>query len=357
MIDYFSKYSFLYTSGFTQLFIIGFVAAFIITLIVRKFAVYLNIVDIPNKRKVHTKPIPLLGGVAIFAGFALTLTLFGANNPIGYHYIKIEYIAIFFAALFIHIVGIIDDIKHLSAKSKLFCQIIAAIIVIAGGTHTDLFIHIRWINYIITIFWIVAITNSFNLLDNMDGLSCGITAICSLIFFVIFINQGQYELSALSLALTAATLGFLPFNYSPASIFMGDGGSLLLGFIISVISIKGVYTHHSLLTKLPVMIPLLILFIPIYDTLSVIFIRLKLKISIFTADKRHFSHRLVNLGIKPRYAVLIIYMATISTGITAALLTKLQLIDAIIILIHTIMVFGIIAILEWFGFKKNENDL
>ncbi len=303
----------------------------------------------------HSAPIPLLGGVAIFAAFTVSLLFyhFLFKNSIFLNY---EYLSIFIGCAFIHIVGIVDDIKHLTPKTKLVCQIIAAVIVISGGTRTDLFVKSFYFNAAVTICWIVVITNSFNLLDNMDGLSSGIACICSFIFFIIAINQGQYHIAVLSIAVCAAALGFLPYNFSPASIFMGDGGSLFLGFIISIIAIKGIYIQYSLLTKLPVIIPLLVLFIPMYDTLSVIFIRKKLNISIFTADKRHFSHRLVNLGIKPKYAVLIIYMATLSTGITAALLPKLQLIDAIIILIHTIMVFGIIAVLEWFGFKNNGNS-
>jgi UDP-GlcNAc:undecaprenyl-phosphate GlcNAc-1-phosphate transferase len=234
-------------------------------------------------------------------------------------------------------------------------QIIAAIIAVSGNNLTDLFVDNDFFNAVITIVWIVFLTNSFNLLDNMDGLSCGIAAITSFIFFIIGINQGEYFLALFSITLSSVCVGFLLFNFSPASIFMGDGGSLVIGYLIAVIAVKGVYLKYSLLTRLPVIIPLLVLFVPIYDTLTVIFIRLKLRISIFKADKRHFSHRLVNLGITPKYAVLIIYMATLSTGITATLLPKLVFIDAFIILIHTFMIFGIIAILEWFGYKKYEN--
>ncbi|HON56017.1 MAG TPA: MraY family glycosyltransferase, partial [bacterium] len=268
-----------------------------------------------------------------------------------------KFIIILATAVFMLIIGIIDDIKHLKPLTKLICQIIAAIIVVfIAGVKIDFFRY-NIINLIITICWIVIITNSFNLLDNMDGLSAGIAAISLFLFFIIAITQNEYNNALICLLLSFSAAGFLLFNYNPASIFMGDGGSLFLGFFVSVIAINNSYLKFSLLTRLPILIPVLVLFIPLYDTLSVIFIRRKLGISIFKADKRHFSHRLVNLGLSQRAAVLIIYLATLSTGITATLLTKLTLIDAIIIILHTFMVFGIIAILEWYSFKKNDNNI
>jgi len=355
MIAILQKYIFLLRDNFHICAFIGFIAGFILTIITKKAAVMLNIVDIPNKRKMHAQPMPLLGGVSIFFAFLITIAFLYYINP-GYRdYYNIEFTVILIAALFIHIIGIIDDIKHLSPLAKLYCQIGAALAVALAGSRTSFFIDNVYINTIITVIWIVGITNSFNLLDNMDGLSCGVALISAILFFIVNINQGDYFLAIVSLTLAAAAAGFLVFNFSPASIFMGDGGSLFLGFIISIIAVKTVYIKYSLLTRLPAITPLLILFIPIYDTLSVIFIRRKLGIPIFTADKRHFSHRLVNLGLSPKSAVLIIYMATLSTGITATLLPKLKAVDAIIVLIHTFMIFGIIAILEWFGFKKNED--
>lgn len=355
MIAVFQKYFFLLRDNFHLYALIAFIAGIILTVIVKKLAVWLNVVDIPNKRKMHAKPMPLLGGVSIFSAFALTLLILYYGTPNYRQFFNLEFFVILLAAFFIHIIGIIDDIKHLSPMTKLYCQIAAAAAVAIVGARTRFFIDNIYINTLITIFWIVGITNSFNLLDNMDGLSCGVALIAATLFFLVNINQGDYFLALVSLIIASAAAGFLIFNFSPASIFMGDGGSLFLGFIISVIAVKTVYLKYSLLTRLPVITPLLILFIPIYDTLSVIFIRKKLGIPIFTADKRHFSHRLVNLGLSPRSAVLIIYMATLSTGITSTLLPKLKAVEAIIVLIHTFMIFGIIAILEWFGFKKNED--
>jgi len=219
------------------------------------------------------------------------------------------------------------------------------LILVLYGIRISVFIPNIYISSIITILWVVGITNSFNLLDNMDGLSAGVASISSFMFFFVYGSQGLTDLNFLMVILIGSLIGFLRYNFYPARIIMGDAGSLFVGFIIGGTAAIGSYLKGSLLTRLPVITPLLILGVPIFDTLSVIYIRMKQRRSIFSADKSHFSHRLVILGMTQKQAVLFIYLVSFCVGINSILLPRVTRVDALVILIQVLAIFAIIVLL------------
>ena len=192
----------------------------------------------------------------------------------------------------------------------------------------------------------VAIINAFNLLDNMDGLTTGVGLVACFICFIVTSQQQQTFTSIVILAFAGALLGFLRYNFNPAKIFLGDAGSMFIGYMLAVLTITASYYKEGFPTHLPVVMPILILAVPIFDTLSVISIRIKRKEPIFGGDKNHFSHRLVALGFSQRGAVLFIYLISFCLGIIAILLTQVNILGAIIIFIQGVLILVIIALLE-----------
>lgn len=333
--------------------------------VLRKIAIRLSILDHPEARKSHLKPVPLLGGIAIYMSFVLTVIInlgilsFLKANPellaflpevIAERVAEVEVTygrltGILLGATFIMVLGLIDDIKGLSPGLKLSGQFFAALLLILFGVRLTLFLP-TYPAILVTIFWVVGITNAFNLLDNMDGLSSGVALIASLIFLVVALLAGQFLMSVILIAFAGTTLGFLRHNFHPATIFMGDAGSMLVGFLLASLTILATFYTEEAPTHLPVVMPLLILGVPIFDTASVILIRLKKKLPIFKADKRHLSHRLVNLGMTQPQAVLFIYLLTFCVGIGALLLRDVRWGGALIILLQMLSVFGLIVLLE-----------
>ena len=289
--------------------IVTFFASALLVPIVKRIAIHVNAMDIPNQRKIHKKPMPRMGGLAIFFSFLLGYMLYARST--------IQMLSILIGGFIIIIMGMLDDIHSIPAKYKLLMQTVAASIVAVYGQmlfdYFNLFgLNITFpfpLNYIITIFFIVAITNAINLIDGIDGLSSGVSTIYFLTIAVIAIILNKFEGLdiTLSLIMLGATLGFLLHNFPPASIFVGDTGSCFLGFMISVIALIGFKT--ATITSL--VIPLLILAIPIMDTSLAIFRRLLKGESIATADKEHLHHQLLNMKFSPRKTVLIIYFIDI----------------------------------------------
>lgn len=279
-------------------------SAFLVPLIT-KAAHHAGAMDIPNARKAHTKPTPRMGGLAIFGAFLLGYMLFARMS--------MQMTAILLGGFVIILTGIFDDIKPVSAKIKLLLQIIAASIVVFYGdivlTHVDMLgINLDFpspLSYIITILFIVGITNAINLIDGLDGLAAGVSSIyfgtIAIIAFIINKNQGLDTI--LSLIMLGSTLGFLLHNFNPAKIFMGDTGSLFLGFTISVIALLGF--KATTLTSL--IVPICILAIPIFDTALAIFRRLLKGEKITAPDKDHFHHQLLKMKFGVKGTVLIIY--------------------------------------------------
>jgi UDP-GlcNAc:undecaprenyl-phosphate/decaprenyl-phosphate GlcNAc-1-phosphate transferase len=254
------------------------------------------------------------------------------------------------------LLGILDDIRDINAKLKLLIQSITALVVVLFGMRITLFIESAFIGGVITVIWIVAITNAFNLLDNMDGLSAGTAFISSIIFFFTAWVHGYLFVSAIMLVFAGSIAGFLRYNVNPAKIFMGDAGSLFIGFMLSSLTILNTYYAEGSKTLFPVIMPVLILAVPIFDMLSVIVIRIKNRESIFKPDKRHFSHRLVALGLTHRQAVSLVYLICFCVGISSLLLRQVNAMGAFIIIVQALAIFGIIISLESAG-AKNKGRL
>ncbi|MBN1234133.1 MAG: undecaprenyl/decaprenyl-phosphate alpha-N-acetylglucosaminyl 1-phosphate transferase [Candidatus Coatesbacteria bacterium] len=339
--------------------LISFVIALILTPLMRIIAMKLKIMDIPNSRKVHKDPKPYLGGVAIFVAFNVTLVLALLYGTPLIHRTR-EIIAIMSGGSIIFIVGLYDDIKGVAPKIKLLWQIIAAfvagIILMMSGVQMNLFAPggLDLLSGTITLIWIVGITNSFNLLDNMDGLTAGLGVICSFFLFQVAFQREEILLIFLPLAVLGSSLGFWFYNKNPARIFMGDCGALFIGFNLAVFSLMGIYNYEGLTRYIAILTPILILSIPIFDTISVIIIRLKRRVSIFHADTNHISHRLVYIGMSHRNAVYLIYMISVTMGIIGLFLPKLSPSEAILLLLHAFLVYLLIVILMLTA-SKNKN--
>jgi UDP-GlcNAc:undecaprenyl-phosphate GlcNAc-1-phosphate transferase len=295
-------------------------------------------VDSPNVRKVHSNPIPRIGGVAIFISTVLiVLTVLFLQNRIGDAFRKIQasLTALLAAATFIFLIGLIDDLKGLRALLKLMAQLFAAIIVCVVGIRIQsvgisdgLTLNFGWLSWPLTIFWIVGITNAVNLSDGLDGLAAGISAIACGVIAILAIHGGQVVMAVLMLALLGSLTGFLFFNFNPARIFMGDCGSLFLGFTIATAS---VLCSMKSSTLVGLALPILALGIPIFDTLFSMLRRFLERRSMFAPDRRHFHHRLVDLGFKQRHVVILIYIMTFLAASLGMFMMVARNISALII--------------------------
>lgn len=271
---------------------------------VKKIANHIGALDIPDERKVHKQPMPRLGGLAIYFGFLLGYILFGQHSLLMN--------SILIGSFIIVITGVIDDIKPLKASTKLIGQLAAVLVVVFYGnilikdiSAFGFYISFNWLSYPLTIFFMLGCINCMNLIDGLDGLAGGISAIYFLTIGIIATMMGSTGLDfILSFVMLGATLGFLVHNFHPASIFMGDSGSMFLGFIISVVALLG----FKNVTMTSLIIPLLVLSIPILDTLFAIIRRLLKGESISKPDKFHIHHQLLNRNFSQRATVLIIYL-------------------------------------------------
>ncbi len=285
--------------------IVSFIASALLVPLAKKAAIHVGAIDMPNARKVHTVPIPRMGGLAVFGSFLLGYMLF--SRP------SVQMLSILIGGFIIVLTGVFDDIKPVWSKAKFILQIVAACVVVFYGNIvlndiTFLGLYLKFpvpINYFITIFFIVGITNAINLIDGLDGLCSGVSSIyfatIAIIAFVLNRMQGLDVI--LSLIMLGATLGFLVHNFHPAKIFLGDTGAYFLGFIISIIALLG-YKGATLTTLI---IPIVILAIPIFDTALAIFRRLLKGEGIMAPDKEHFHHQLLKMKFSVPATVLIIY--------------------------------------------------
>ena len=316
----------------------------------KKLAKKIGAIDIPkDKRRMHTDSVPLIGGLAIFLGF-LVSTVFFAE-------IDIKIIAILSGALIMVVLGVFDDKYALGAKFKLMIQIIAAAIPVIAGVRIERIIlpflksggiEFGWLAYPITILWIVALTNAVNLIDGLDGLAAGVSAIASFSMFLIALMQGNYVIAVMSAALVGACCGFLPYNFSPASIFMGDTGSTFLGFVMASLSVLGLFKIHAIISFA---VPFIAFGIPIFDTSFAIFRRIKEHRPIMSPDRGHLHHRLVDMGFSHKQAVLIIYAICIVLGAVAVLSFKSKLLAIVIAVLGVI---GAFVFRYWGRMKKVE---
>ncbi|MFP4687840.1 MAG: MraY family glycosyltransferase [bacterium] len=305
---------------------------------------FFGLLDKPGGHKAHEQATPLMGGVAIFS--SVWLVLLGLVYQ-GFLSWGLELRGLLIGSSVVFAMGLVDDLRGLPAFTKFVVQIGAAVIVVLHGTVISLFIGYHVITILITILWIVGITNSFNLLDNMDGLTAGVAAICCLVFSIIGYRQQDYLTVYLAVSMLGALVAFLRFNFEPAELFMGDAGSGFIGFFMATLAVSSSYLQHTQLRHLPIITPLLIFSVPLFDTFSVMVIRILEGRPIWEADNSHFSHRLVSLGLSRRSAVLVIYLVTFSIGILATMLTRVNRTDAILLLIHGVSIFVIIILLEF----------
>ena len=344
-------------------FLLSLLLSLVLTEIVKNYAINIGFVDKPNKRKFHKGATPLLGGVAIYLSFTLTIIIGVIVFFCGFKYLpasiqdflggiqlRLPWVfAILVGGLVLAITGLIDDKVNLGPWIKLFIQFLVAVFVISMGIKVRLFLRAEWLSYIITVIWIMFLTNAFNLLDNMDGVSAGVALVSSFMLFLVACLLGEFFIATILTVFMGSLLGFLYFNFPPAKIFMGDCGSMFIGFLLSIMTILGTYYKPNSPTLFPVAIPLIVLAVPIFDTISVICIRLWNGQHIFKADKNHFSHRLVNLKMKVPLAVCFVYLVSLCLGLPSVLLPILPLGGVLIVFAQAFIVMVIIAILEYYA--------
>lgn len=279
--------------------IVGFATALGLTPISRQLAMRLGVVDKPTlARKIHADHKPMMGGLAIYIGFALSLLLFSPPRHIT------ELLAIIAGAGGLSLVGLLDDRYNLAWRVRLLTQFAAAGVLILAGIQIRLF-GLPFIDMPITLIWVVALTNAANFLDNMDGLTAGFSAIACGFFLLIALTQGQILVSLLAAAIFGSAIGFLTYNFNPASTFMGDMGALVLGFVQAALAIKLNFAHQPL--DVTWMIPLLVLALPIFDINLVVWTRLAEGRSPVEGGKDHTSHRIMSLGFNQRQTLFILY--------------------------------------------------
>ncbi|MCQ4936178.1 MraY family glycosyltransferase [Anaerotignum propionicum] len=302
------------------LYIAAFASAFAITLVATPFAKWISIkcgaIDYPKDRGVHKKPMPRMGGVAIVLGFTVTvLMIFFFDRGMSTK----QFVGFLSGALLIAALGVLDDMKNLPAKLKFCVQIVAALIVIFSGIQINVVLWpvtaaLQKFSIPITLVWIVGVTNAVNLIDGLDGLAAGVSSIAALSLMVLCIMTGSNTAVVLTAALAGACLGFLPRNFNPAEIFMGDTGSTFLGFVLSVTSILGVFKGYALLA---VSVSVLCLGLPVFDTIFAMLRRMAKHQSIMQPDRGHLHHRLIDRGFSQKQAVLILYAISFCLGCLA----------------------------------------
>ena len=352
-------------------FVVGALLAGLATPVTRTLACRLGMIDMPGRHKGHKTPVPLLGSCAIFAAVALPSLLaaavaayWGAHpTPACPDWLLVHLpgaarkaplaVGILAAAALLHAVGLRDDRRALGPIVKLIAQFAAASFVVfvcdvriltaVGPLGSD----------ILTIVWLVTITNAFNFLDNMDGLSAGVAIICCAALVGAAAATGQIFVAVWVCLLAGALAGFLPYNFHPATTYMGDAGSMVVGFLLAVLSCLTTYTPvagHD--WRLGVLVPVVLMSLPLYDMASVIILRLRDRRNPMVGDRRHFSHRLLQRGMSVRTAVLTIYLCTAATAIAATLLPQVAgLMGAVLVLVQTLLIVLVLAILE-FGDRR-----
>jgi UDP-GlcNAc:undecaprenyl-phosphate GlcNAc-1-phosphate transferase len=274
-----------------------------------RYALRANVLDYPGGHKSHQEAVPYLGGVAIVGTFTAAVLVMSLLQPP--HSGRSELMAVLAIAVLLSLVGLIDDLKQVSATWRLVAEITAAVLVWSFGSGTDV-TTIEVVDLGLTILWFVGITNAFNLLDNMDGLSAGLAVISSLTIFAIAADNGQFLVAALAIGLAGCAAGFLRHNFHPARIYMGDGGALFIGFLVAYVGIKLRFEGGRLLGA---MVPILACSAAVFDTTLVTIARLAARRSPFRGGQDHVSHRLVSLGLRVPVAVGTIYGAAVGVGV------------------------------------------
>jgi UDP-GlcNAc:undecaprenyl-phosphate GlcNAc-1-phosphate transferase len=288
----------------------------------------------PRSDRWHKHPTPVLGGVAIYLSLILTYLIFLRVDG--------EIFSLILISSFVFLTGLLDDIFEISPPTKFLLQILASLLLIHAGF---IMVFTKWyiLNFVLTLFWLVGITNAFNLLDNMDGLSSGIALIATFFMMVFFVTSGMSPHFFLGMAFAGALLGFLIYNFNPASIFMGDAGSLFIGFFIAGLALSKNFTFTSNIFYV-ILIPAFILLVPIFDTTFVTITRTLSSKPVSQGGKDHTSHRLVSIGLTEKESVLVLYGLSIFAGFLAYIVFKYSLHISIIFIYLTLLIFIFIGI-------------
>ena len=335
-------------------FAVSLLVAYVMTPPVKRFAEKVGAIDVPrDNRRVHDHPIPRMGGLAIFIGFVLSLIFFVPMST--------KVLGLLVGSVIIAVMGGVDDIVSLNPWVKLAGQIVAALVAIRCGLVFDVisnpnifaeetYIEIGWLSVPLTMLWIVGCTNAVNLIDGLDGLAVGVSAISSLTMLIVSLFVSEPVVSIILAALTGACLGFMPYNLNPAKIFMGDVGSQLLGFVLSTASIMGLFKLHAIITFF---VPLLALALPLADTIFAFFRRILHGQSPFKADKGHFHHRLLAMGLNQKQVVAVLYGISAVLGLLAVLMAG----DSMAVKIICLVAAFIISLGIWLKVFKNNPNL
>lgn len=333
---------------------VSFAIAFVATPLVKRFAVKVGAIDIPDKKRhIHSHPIPRMGGLAIFVGFLISVLIF-AN-------VTTQIRGMLLGAILIVVVGSIDDVLNLNAWLKFGVQMLAAVIAVLSGiiinvvsnplqVTSEQVITIGMLAVPITVLWIVGVTNSVNLIDGLDGLACGVSAIASMTMLIVsmLVSPSNSNIATVLAALCGACLGFIPYNLNPAKIFMGDTGALLLGYVLATASVIGMFKFYAVVTFI---LPILALAVPLCDTACSFTRRILHGQSPFHADRKHFHHRLLDIGLNQKQVVAVLYAVSAILGLAAVLLASTGLIRNILAAIAFI-----IAVCVWlFVFRNNDH--
>ncbi len=325
----------------------------------------LNWLDQPGELKRHAHPMPFLGGVSIFFAFWSVVLIGLVGAPVAYDHIALfthlpplfnnitpwlpKIGGVFLGSVIVLILGIADDLYDLSPWPKLMVQSLVAVILLALGLRVNIFEVWGVAGYAVTFFWIILLMNAFNFIDSIDGHCLGVAFTSSLFFFGLTILISQSAIALFVIAFSGALFGLLPFNFKPARMFLGDNGSLQIGYMMSVLTLLCTYRTSDAAYFTP-FIPVLMFGVPIYDTLSVIFVRLIRGQAPWKGDRNHFAHRLVRLGMGERSAVLFSYFVVITLGLVAILSTQVRtLLGNILIVVLFCAIIGIIAFLEYYA--------
>ncbi|HIU64607.1 MAG TPA: undecaprenyl/decaprenyl-phosphate alpha-N-acetylglucosaminyl 1-phosphate transferase [Candidatus Avacidaminococcus intestinavium] len=320
-------------------FAIALVISFLLTPYVKKLAFKIGAVDKPDERKVHTRVMPRLGGLAIFVAFLLSVVVtMGITNDV---------LGILLGSLAIVVVGILDDKYQLPAKVKLLGQIGAACILVLFDIRIEWlnnpvggYFYLDYLSVPFTVFWVVSFTNVVNLMDGLDGLAAGVSAIASITIIIVALQESYFAVAALSAALAGAIIGFLRYNFNPATIFMGDTGSMFIGYTLAAISIFGAVKSAA---TIALVVPAIALGLPIMDTAFAIIRRKINGKPIFKPDKGHLHHRLLALGLSQRQVVLLMYLVSALLGTSAILLTEIGGLYSILLVSAIVAVVGFCA--------------
>ncbi|MBD3272223.1 MAG: hypothetical protein GF384_06780 [Elusimicrobia bacterium] len=335
--------------------------SFFLCPVVEHFGIRFKFLDYPERRKIHQEPIPRIGGLAIY----LSLVLVSLRYIPMHH----DLLALLIGSSIIFFTGMVDDMRSISSIYRLTAQVCAAGVLIFSGLTIDFVPHIMGehiIEIIITFIWIIGITNAVNFLDGINGLVSGMGALCGLMFLILSWNLRQNSVVLVTVALAGGCLGFIPYNYKfwlkdrRASLFLGDEGSTLIGFLLAGIAVKGTWAEANPVVALST--PLLILGIPIFDMIYTTISRIKnnkvhnIREWLDYVGKDHFHHRLMNLGFGPKSAVLFVFVLNICLGLSALIIPRADFISAILLLIQAVIVFLIIVVLMLLGRKQHPAE-